>query len=101
MKPACVRASAKTGPLHPVEHVELSRKAIGEAQVQHSGSISQSVSPDRARRVTGVEVGRSVIIEVHRDHDPEEAADGRHLCGCWRTGRSLSPGTRTAFSKPD
>jgi hypothetical protein len=26
----------------------------------------------------GVKVPDAVLVEVHRDHDPEEAADGRH-----------------------
>jgi FMN-dependent NADH-azoreductase len=40
----------------------------------------ESVDPYLRRSVgmSGVKVRRAVIIEVHRDHDPEEAADRRH-----------------------
>jgi hypothetical protein len=40
----------------------------------------ESVNPYFRRSVgmSGVKVRRAVIIEVHRDHDPEEAADRRH-----------------------
>jgi hypothetical protein len=35
----------------------------------------QRVDPDLGAsvRVTGVEMGRTVIVEEHRDHDPQEA----------------------------
>jgi Plasmid pRiA4b ORF-3-like protein len=49
--------------------------------------------------VASVEVRRSVVVEEHGDHDPEETADRRHdPDGCGRSGRSDTPdeGIRTA-----
>jgi hypothetical protein len=40
----------------------------------------QRVDPDlrRAIRVAGMEMRWPMVIEVHRDHDPKEAANRRH-----------------------
>ena len=45
-----------------------------------------------AARIAGMEMRKSVIVEVHRDRDPEEAADRRHVpdVGVW-SGRPRMP----------
>jgi hypothetical protein len=47
-----------------------------EAAVDHLERVDSNLRGSIG--VASVEVRRAVVIEVHRDHDPEEAADCRH-----------------------
>jgi len=73
--------------LSPCEHE--SQLAAPEAGLDHLQGVDAYLCA--SVRVAGMEVRRPVIVEVHRDHDPEEATDRRHARHVLaRRGRQLS-----------
>ena len=55
---------------------DKSKLSPPESAVHHLERVDPDLSP--AAIMPRVEMRMAVIIEVHRDHDPEEAANSRH-----------------------